>query len=125
MFGAMALTALTLGLAQPPSLGIACPNQPNITPCGRAGIAIWLKRPAQHVKASVGGKTIRLHAGGFGGTGPTYWEGYVHSSPTTLQLPAQWYGTKPTRRIKLTLVVRYSSGAATGATLVQLRPGWG
>ena len=40
------IAVASLGLAQTPSLGIACPNAPNVTRRGRIGISVTLKRPA-------------------------------------------------------------------------------
>lgn len=115
----------TLGLAQPPTIGVACRGLPNLTTCGRIGIAVWLKRPARGVDAALSGAHVHLHAGGFGGTGPTYWEGYVHIDRRRLGLPRQWYGTKPVRFLMLHLTVRYAGGTRSGSVCVQLRPGWG
>ena len=87
----------TLGLAQPPATGIACIGLPNVTTCGRVGIAVWLKHPARGVQANLDGASVRMHAGGFGGKGPTYWEGYVHIDRQRLRLPRQWFGNKGAR----------------------------
>ena len=124
VFVAGLLTALSLGLSQEPMIGVACPG-PNLTTCGRIGIAVWLTRPAATVRAELAGLHVRLHAGGFGGQGPKYWEGYVHISRARLRLPAHWYGTKPVRVLKLHLAIRYPSRVATGTVRLQLRPGWG
>jgi len=119
------LAASTLGLAQPPSIGIACVGLPNLTTCGRIGIAVWLKHPARGAHAELDGASVRMHAGGFGGTGPTYWEGYVHIDRHRLRLPRQWFGDKPTRLLTLRLSITYRNRTGTGAVRVQLRPGWG
>jgi hypothetical protein len=106
-------------------IGVACPRQPNITTCGRIGIAVWLKRPAIAAIADLAGAHIRLHAGGFGGKRPTYWEGYVRRSRQQLGLPVQWYGTKPVKFLRLHLVIRYTARVAKVTVRLQLRPGWG
>ena len=73
-----ALAASTvLGLSQPPYLGIAC-GGPNMTTCGRVGIAVWLRRPALRIDATVGGVSVRLHDDGLGSR---YWTGYVTFRP--------------------------------------------
>src|SRR5437870_4977306 len=105
------LAALSLGLYQEPMIGVACPG-PNVTTCGRIGVAVWLTRPATAVTAELAGARVRMHAGGFGGQGPTYWEGYVHISPARLRLPAHWYGTKPVRILSLRLTIRYPARVA-------------
>ena len=121
---AAAVAALALGLSQPPLVGVACPG-PNLTTCGRIGIAVWLKKPAAGVTAVLRGHRVRLHAGGLGGPGPTYWEGYAHLTRRQLRLPRQWFGTKPIRSLLLRLTIAYPSGALTGVVRLQLRPGWG
>lgn len=125
MLVAVLLSSLSLGLAQPPSIGVACIGQANVTTCGRIGIAVWLKRPAQAVTVRLAGFPIRLHQGGFGGVGPTYWEGYIHLPETVLRLPTHWEGANPTRWLVLRLHIRYASGSASGSQRLLLRAGWG
>jgi hypothetical protein len=124
VFVAGFLAALSLGLSQEPMIGVACPG-PNLTTCGRIGIAVWLTRPAASVSAQLAGARVRLHAGGFGGQGPTYWEGYVHISRERLRLPVYWEGAKPVRILTLHLTIRYPVRVATGTVRLQPRPGWG
>lgn len=121
---ASALSMFVLGLSRPPMIGVAC-HQANSTSCGRVGIAVWLDHPATAVRAKLGGALIRLHAGGLGGRGPTYWEGYVHLSASTLRLPAYWYGADPPRYLRLRLRITYPSRVATGAVRLRLNAGWG
>ena len=40
------LAASSLGLSEPPMIGVACPRTANITTCGRIGIAVWVTHPA-------------------------------------------------------------------------------
>ena len=122
---AVLAVSLSLGLARAPYVGIACPGQPNVTTCGRVGVAVWLKQPALAVSAALAGSPLRLHAGGFGGQGPRYWEGYVRLSQQQLRLPRQWAGTGPVRVLTLKLTIRYRKRTESGAVRVQLRPGWG
>jgi hypothetical protein len=121
---AASLAALSLGLFQQPMIGVAC-HGANVTTCGRIGIAVWLNRPAKSVDAELAGTHLRLHAGGFGGSGPTYSEGYVHIAARSLRLPKHWYGTKPVRLLTLRLTIRYPRRIASGALRLRLRPGWG
>ena len=109
---------------QEPMIGIACPVG-NRTTCGRVGIAVWLIRPASSVTATISGTNVRLHAGGFGGQGPTYWEGYTHLASSTLNLPAYWEGSKPTRYLPVHLTINSGTGKAMGSLKLFLRPGWG
>jgi hypothetical protein len=113
-----------LGLAQPPYLGIAC-GGPNMTTCGRVGVAVWLVRPALHVSATLAGVPVRMHAGGLGGRGPTYWEGYVTFRPGRLGLPPRWYGSNPAKWLLLRLTISRADGTARGAVRSFLHAGWG
>jgi hypothetical protein len=123
--GSTAAGAVGLGLAQPPSLGVACPNAGNVTTCGRIGISITLQRPALGANAELVRKNVRLHQGGFAGRGPTVWQGYVHIDRHRLGLPAWWDGSKPVRYLVLHLKIHYAAGTAEGAVRVRLLPGWG
>jgi len=123
LYLASAVAASALGLAQPPYLGIACPGQ-NVTTCGRVGVAVWLRRPALHVDARLGGITVTMHAGGLGGRGPTYWEGYASFRPGRLGLPPRWYGSNPAKWLLLRLTIRRADGAAHGAVRSVLHAGW-
>lgn len=46
-------------LSQSPYMGVACP-QPNAISCDRIGLAIWLKRPALSVEATIAGQPLKL-----------------------------------------------------------------
>jgi len=88
------VAGLPLRLARAPYVGLAC-RTPNSPVCGRIGIAVWLRRPALGATAVLGGVRVKLHAGGLGGRGPKYWEGYVQlprvhyrQSRTTAILPS-------------------------------------
>jgi hypothetical protein len=119
------VVALSDALArQQPVIGIACPD-PNITTCGRIGVAVWLQRPATSASATLAGVSLRLHPGGLGGRGRAYWEGYVHLSRQQLRLPVTWAGEKPVRFMALRLRVNYPNRVAVGSIRVRLRPGWG
>jgi len=125
-FLAALFTAASLGLAQPPYLGISC-HAPNSTSCGRIGISVSLKRPALGVDAVLAGRTVRLRTGPFvlAGRGPRFWENYVHIDRRRLGLPLYWAGSQPVKFLALRLVIRYATGAVRGMVRVQLHPGWG
>jgi hypothetical protein len=57
-------------LSQTPYMGVACP-QPNAIACDRVGLAIWLKRPAVSVNATIAGQPLKLD-----------WFGDEHRSPS-------------------------------------------
>jgi len=46
-------------LSRSPYMGVACP-QPNAINCDRVGLAIWLKRPAISVNATIAGRALKL-----------------------------------------------------------------
>jgi hypothetical protein len=113
---------LALGLARPPYVGLAC-RTPNSPVCGRVGMAVWLRRPALAVTAVLAGFRVTLHAGGLGGRGPKYWEGYVHLPKRAL--PPKSYSGDPPVFLRLQLALRYPSGTARGRVRAFLHPGWG
>jgi hypothetical protein len=118
------LAAASLGLAQAPYVGVAC-RGPNVTTCGRIGIAVWLKRPALGVDAELVSVNVRMHAGGLGGRGPKYWQGFVHIDRRRLGLPVHWDGASPSKVLPLRLKIHYRNGTVRGAVRVMLHPGWG
>jgi len=118
------LASLSLGLSEPPYLGVAC-SGPQVTTCGRIGVAVWLTTRALGVDAEVSGARVRLHAGGLGGRGPAYWQGFVRVDRHQLGLPVYWYGTKPVKTLTLKLRIRYPMRVAVGSVRVRLHPGWG
>lgn len=46
-------------LSRPPYLGVACPV-PNSIACDRVGLAVWLRRPARRVVATIGQRRFAL-----------------------------------------------------------------
>lgn len=119
------IAASVLGLSQTPYVGIACRHVPDLTTCGRVGIGVWLKRPAQQADAVLLGTHVRLRAGGLGGKAPRYWQGYAHIDRRRLRLPRQWFGNKPIRFVRLRLTIRDVTGTRSGSVRVVLHPGWG
>jgi hypothetical protein len=106
-----------------PMIGVAC-RFSNRTDCGRIGVAIWLNRRASAATAKVSGSGMTLTAGGFGGQGPTYWQGYVRLTAKQLSLPAYWRGSPP-RFLVVRFNIRFGARHAVGSLRLQLRPGWG
>lgn len=123
---ATALAATSLGLAQPPYLGVACP-QPNSTACGRIGISVSLTHPALGVEAVLVGRRVRLRTGPFvlAGRGPRFWQGFVHIDPRKLRLPRFWSGSRPVVFLRVRIAIRYRTSLKQGAVRVLLHPGWG
>lgn len=46
-------------LSRPPYLGVACPV-PNSIACDRVGLAVWLRKPARRVSATIGRQRFAL-----------------------------------------------------------------
>jgi hypothetical protein len=119
-------------LSRAPDVGVAC-AVPNSIACDRVGIGVWLTKPASGVSAEIDGRPLRLHPGGFGGRGPTYWEGYLHPagllSGALRVVPDRgrygWQGRHP-KDAQLRIVVRRPDGSTRATQLtVTLGPGWG
>jgi hypothetical protein len=113
--------SLGLGLVRAPYVGVSCPG-PNVTTCGRVGIAVWLAHPAQEVDATLGGQGARLRLL----NAPSgMWIGFVHFRRGALGIPAIWYGASPVKRMTLHLRVRTKAGWRSGTVRIELAPGWG
>ncbi|MCP9491777.1 MAG: hypothetical protein MSC31_18170 [Solirubrobacteraceae bacterium MAG38_C4-C5] len=119
-------------LSRPPYMGLACPT-PNSIACDRIGLAVWLEEPARSVTATIADRHLRLRPGGFGGQGPTYWEGYVQpagllSGPlevTPDRPPDYWAGGHPLWAA-VSLAVKDQDGSVRHILLRQwLAAGWG
>jgi hypothetical protein len=118
-------------LARAPYLGVACHGAPS-TACDRVGLAVWLRRPARSVEATVTGRHFRL--GDRDWSGPAHkglrrlFAGFLrpaglHQAP--LRVPARWSGASAfATRIRVT--VTYRDGTRrTVSRKVSLSPGWG
>jgi hypothetical protein len=51
--------AAHLALARSPYIGVSC-RTPNSIACDRVGLAVWLKRPAARLTASINGRTVAM-----------------------------------------------------------------
>jgi hypothetical protein len=119
-------------LARTPYMGVAC-RRANSIACDRVGLAVWLTRAATSVTASIEGRRVTLHTGGFGGRGPTYWEGYLQPAGLlggALKVTPDrgryyWQGSHP-KDARVVLTVRPRGGVTRRIALsVVLSPGWG
>jgi hypothetical protein len=115
-----------------PYLGVSC-AKPNSIACDRVGLAVWLRRPAKRVVATIDGRRLDLTPGGLSGRAPTYWEGFFQPAGlldgALAVVPDRgrhfWEGRHP-RDAAVRVIIRRRGGAADAATLrVPLRPGWG
>ncbi len=82
-------------LSQTPYMGVHCP-QPDAITCDRVGLAIWLKRPAISVDATIAGQPLKLDWFGeqprFASTQPrTEFAGYLRPAGLTTR-----FHVKPT-----------------------------
>ena len=109
--------ARPLWLGNPPYLGLACHDGGST--CGRIGIAVWLRKPATSVRATLLGKTISLASSrrGSGAYGyRLFWTGFVHTDPASVE---------PLRRYRLVVRVRRDGTRLQGLRSVLLSAGWG
>lgn len=84
------LVAPAAVLSRSPYMGVHCP-QPNAISCDRIGLAIWLRRPAISVDATVAGQPLKLDWLGeeprFASTKPrTEFAGYLKPAGLTTRL---------------------------------------
>jgi hypothetical protein len=125
-------------LAGSPYMGVAC-QQPNSTVCDRVGLAVWLRRPAVAVEATIAGRPLKLdnplwsakpHRGR-----RTMFAGFVQPAGLVDDLhitpdpgPLRWWapsnGNAPSPRVSLR--IDYGSGRTLVTQLnVYLSAGWG
>ncbi len=119
-------------LHRDPQLGVACAKANSIA-CDRVGFGVWLKRPAKRVTATINGRALLLHAGGLGGHGPRYWEGYLKPAGL-IRGPLKvtpdrgryyWRGTHPKDARVLIVIHRAGGSTDRTAVTVALAAGWG
>lgn len=113
-------------LRRRPYMGVACPT-PNSIACDRIGLAVWLDEPARRVTANIAGHHLPLRAGGFGGQGPRYWEGYVQPAGLLdgpLKITAD-RGRHPLYAAVALSVEGYEGSVDNVLLAVALAPGWG
>jgi hypothetical protein len=120
-----------LPLRQEPYLGVRCPTA-NALGCDRAGIAVWLRRPARRLTATIDGRRVTLRPPQ---SRDGFWEGVLpragFARPGAALFVAaadrrgHWEGADPPR-----VVVHLSAIAAGGAresadVVLALRAGYG
>jgi hypothetical protein len=120
-------------LSQPPYIGVAC-HVPNLVNCDRVGLAVWLRRPAVSVDATIAGRPLALDD-------PT-WSGPARDGHRTLfagflqpaglarlgvraDATGRWYGAgAPSPAVRLS--IDYGRGRhATTDLSVLVTAGWG
>jgi hypothetical protein len=116
-------------------MGIACGQANSISSakaCDRVGLAVWLKRPARSVTASIAGHRLVLRNTGERGERLGYWEAFLHPAGLEdgpLALPSghgdYWAGQPPVSA-RVRIAAEYENGTASSITKpVYLRPGYG
>jgi hypothetical protein len=123
-------------LARAPSLGVSC-GEPNSIACDRVGVAVWLRRPARAVTATVGGRRVALDDRAWSGPARhglrRMFVGFLHPAglrdgPLAVVADGgrdRWTG-RHSVRATVVLWVRDARGRiARTRVCVDLRPGWG
>jgi hypothetical protein len=134
-------------LSRNPYMGVRCP-QPNAISCDQIGLAVWLKRPAISVDATIAGQPVELDWFGeqrlLQGEGSrTAFDGYLNHAELTTRLhvkPTQgpsydpvcncrigptWYGADAPKPV-VQLQVEYPNRTRVRTQLqVPLASGWG
>lgn len=119
-----------------PYMGVRC-GVPNSIACDALGLAVWLKRPARRVTATIDGRALTLdqvaaRGAGLGGSPPVEFDGYLRPAGLRTNLgvtPApgtqRWLGN-PTPTATVWLLIDDGPGrrALTHAQ-VPLMAGWG
>ena len=119
--GGAARSPLHFGRA--PYVGVSCPA-PNVTTCGRVGVAVWLARPgASDVVVSLAGVQARLGPPPKGAPLPS-WRTFVRLPLAAMGLPGHWDG-QPYKALTLRVRARYGRQWLSRTMVVPLNTGWG
>lgn len=123
-------------LARQPYMGVAC-RWPNLVSCDRVGLAVWLKRPAESVTATVSRQPLTLKPAGIPapplGQREAMFTGFLQK-PGLLKIlgekllgpPGAGYAFLSQPSLKVRLQVDYGHGQlVTTTTETSLEPGWG
>jgi hypothetical protein len=130
--GPSAASAETNGvLARAPYLGVSCPFA-NSTACDRVGLAVWLRRPARSVEATIGGRHFNLNDPKWSGPADNglrkMFAGFLQPAGLRrgpLQVPINWAGNPPVAT-NVRIVVTFADGTQRAVTTkVALSAGWG
>jgi hypothetical protein len=121
--------------AQDPYMGVRCPAANSIT-CDRVGLALWLRRPALAVTATINGRALAMNRFGDQLVAPgrlrTEFDGYLQPAGLRTSLGVRpisgtdlWEGD-PTPYPMVWLLIDYGSGhPALTHVRVPLAAGWG
>jgi hypothetical protein len=124
-------------LGQAPYMGVAC-GVPNSIACERVGLAVWTRRPAVTVRATLAGQALDLDDPQWSGS-PIHGQrrmfagflshaGLHGHGPLAVRVKegfSFWEGDPPVST-DVRLLITYADGSQqTTAVRVQLSPGWG
>jgi hypothetical protein len=116
-------------LSRAPYVGVSCRTANSIA-CDRVGVAVWLKRPAVGVTATIAGQRLTLRPPR---SREGWWEGFLQPAGMidgALRVTPDrgrfyWQGTHP-RDVHLGIAVtRASADTHRTSMTVSLHPGWG
>jgi hypothetical protein len=118
--------------SRPPYLGVAC-GMPNLVVCDRVGLAVWLRRPAVAVRATIAGRPVKLDDPGW--SGPIHdgrrrlFAGFLQPAGVAGQVTPNaaglWFGTgAPSPTIRVWIGHGHGRVVSTQTT-AQLSAGWG
>jgi hypothetical protein len=123
-------------LSKSPYMGVAC-GKPNSIACDRVGLAVWLRKPARSVLATIAGRRFELSdphwSGGARNGQRRMFAGFLQPAglvdgPLKVQVEngrSRWTGAKPvSARVKL-LITRNGGNIDATSVRVGLSPGWG
>jgi hypothetical protein len=121
--------------SQPPYMGVRCPV-PNSIACDRVGLALWLKRPAYSVTASINGRLLAMNRFGdhlVSAARPrTEFDGYLRPAGivTTMHVRAvpgttTWLGDSTPFAVVWVLISYGRGRDVTTHLQVPLMAGWG
>jgi hypothetical protein len=132
------LVAPATVLARAPYMGVSCPGAPNSIACDRVGLAVWLRRPAVSVDATIGGWPLKLDWAGDRTPAhatpgaKTAFDGFLQPAGLTSHLYVkpdrgtnEWLGDGAPAPV-VRLRVNYADGRTSTTELpVSLSSGWG
>jgi hypothetical protein len=110
-------------LSRAPYVGVSCRSANSIA-CDRVGVAVWLKRPAVRVTATIAGQRLRLRPPR---SRESWWQGFLQPAGMIDGAPRVTpdRGTHP-RDVHLGIAVtRASADTHRTSMTVSLHPGWG
>jgi hypothetical protein len=132
--GPVAVAPRTL-LAGGPYMGVSC-SRANSIACDRVGLAVWTRRPARAVRATVAGRPVTLDDPEWSGpskhglrrmfAGFLQPAGLLGDGPLAVRVEDRhYYGVHPVYAT-VRLVITYADGSQKATSLrVELSPGWG